>query len=174
MNRAHHVLGSFKTIQGARLAADRLVEEGVPEDRLGLLISPEAREHLAIARTHSKAGDGAATGGITGGALGALVMGVTTVAAVAAPGVGILAAGPIVAMLTGAGLGAVAGGTVGGLIGLGLPETELVRVSDVITNKGVVVTVTSDDKKVLHTAERVLDEMGALTVRSGEGQVAHI
>ena len=38
MTRPHHVLGSFKTIQGARLAADRLVEEGVPQDRLGVLI----------------------------------------------------------------------------------------------------------------------------------------
>lgn len=174
MTRQNHLLGCFKTVQGARLAADRLEEEGVPKEALGILLSPEAREHLAIASKHTKLADGAAAGGVTGGVLGAIVAGVTTVAAIAAPGVGVLAAGPLVAMLAGAGVGAAAGGTVGGLIGLGLSETELTRVSDIITDKGVVVTVSSEDRKVLKTAHRVLDEMGAVLVRTGEGQVAQV
>jgi hypothetical protein len=174
MAEQQHLLGCFKTVQGARLAADRLVDEGIPQERLGVLIAPDAREHLGIMHKHSKAADGAATGGIAGGVLGAVVAGLTTVAAVAAPGVGLLAAGPLVAMLAGAGVGAAAGGTVGGLIGLGLSETELTRVSEIITDKGVVVTVSTDDKQTLKTAHRILEEMGALMVKRGEGQVAHI
>lgn len=47
------------------------------------------------------------------------------VGALAIPGIGpLLAAGPIVAMLTGAAVGAGTGGLAGALIGMGIPEDE--------------------------------------------------
>jgi hypothetical protein len=174
MSKHNTVFGCFKTVEGARVAIDRLVAEGIPQDRLGMLVSSDARKHLATLNTHTKAAEGAATGGLAGGALGALAAGLTTVAAVVAPGVGLLAAGPIVAMLAGAGAGAAAGGTIGALIGFTVPETEVERVSDIVRGDGVVVTVSTDDREHRETAKRVLDGAGALVVKSRDGDFAHL
>jgi len=60
---------------------------------------------------------GAGTGGVVGGALGW----VAGIGALAIPGVGpFIAAGPIIAALSGAAIGAAVGGIAGGLIGLGI------------------------------------------------------
>src|SRR5471030_353288 len=74
---------------------------------------------------HSKAPEGTSTGAgagaIVGGALGWLA----GIGALAIPGVGpFVAAGPIMAALSGAAIGAAGGGLTGGLIGLGMPEYE--------------------------------------------------
>jgi hypothetical protein len=75
-------------------------------------------------KTHSKLPEGVAVGATGGGAIGAIAAGLAAVGALAIPGVGILAAGPIVAALAGAAAGGAAGGLIGGLIGLGIPEHE--------------------------------------------------
>ena len=50
------------------------------------------------------------------------------IGALAIPGVGpFIAAGPIMAALSGMAVGAATGGVVGGLIGLGIPEIEAKR-----------------------------------------------
>src|ERR671931_1917181 len=77
---------------------------------------------------HTKAPEGAAagagTGGILGGALGWLV-GIGTLAI---PSLGpFIAAGPIMAALSGAAAGAAVGGLTGALIGMGIPEYEAKR-----------------------------------------------
>ena len=67
---------------------------------------------------------GAGTGGVIGGALGWIA----GIGALAIPGVGpFIAAGPILAALSGAAVGATVGGIAGGLIGLGIPEIEAKR-----------------------------------------------
>src|SRR5690242_15621113 len=65
------------------------------------------------------AGTGATIGAVAGGAAGLLA----SLGVLAIPGIGpVLAAGPLVATLTGAGLGAATGGLIGGLVGAGVPE----------------------------------------------------
>ena len=60
-----------------------------------------------------------------GGAVGATVGLLAGIGALAIPGLGpFIAAGPIMAALSGAAAGATAGGVVGGLVGLGIPEYE--------------------------------------------------
>ena len=67
---------------------------------------------------------GATSGAVVGGALGWLA----GIGALAIPGVGpLIAAGPIIAALTGVGVGGAVGGITGGLIGLGIPEYEAKR-----------------------------------------------
>jgi hypothetical protein len=64
---------------------------------------------------------GAGTGALLGGGLGWLV----GIGALAIPGVGpFIAAGPILAALSGMALGSAAGGATGALVGLGIPEYE--------------------------------------------------
>src|SRR6187455_1303503 len=77
--------------------------------------------HVKASKAPEGATTGAATGGVTGGVLGLLA----GIGALAIPGVGpFIAAGPIMAALSGGALGATAGGLAGGLIGLGIPEYE--------------------------------------------------
>src|SRR5579872_17681 len=70
------------------------------------------------------AATGAGTGAVVGGALGWLV----GIGALAIPGVGpFIAAGPIMAALSGAAVGGAVGGVAGALIGMGIPEYEAKR-----------------------------------------------
>jgi uncharacterized membrane protein len=70
------------------------------------------------------------------------------IGALAIPGVGpIIAAGPIVATLTGAAVGAGAGGIVGGLVGLGIPEDEANEYNDYVNEGDILVMVDSDAER---------------------------
>src|SRR5437764_5262043 len=76
----------------------------------------------------TKAPEGAATGAGTGGVLGGALGWLAGVGALAIPGVGpFIAAGPIMAALSGAAIGAAACGIAGALVGLGIPEYEAKR-----------------------------------------------
>ena len=169
-----HVVGAFKTVQGAQLAADRLINEGIPREAVGVVMSDKARQRLATVETHTKGAEGVATGGVTGGVLGGIVAGLTTVAAVALPGVGVLAAGPIVSILAGAGAGAAAGGALGGLVGLGMSEHEVKYYGDVLKSEGVLVTVTTADKQMQKHSRKVLDDAGAIAVQTTKGAMAQL
>src|SRR5437879_1839146 len=76
----------------------------------------------------TKAPEGAITGAGTGGILGGALGWLAGIGALAIPGVGpFVAAGPIMAALSGAAIGATAGGIAGTLIGMGIPEYEAKR-----------------------------------------------
>ncbi len=79
---------------------------------------------------------------------------------VAIPGVGpVVAAGWLVATLTGAGVGAVAGGAAGGLVGslthAGVPEQDAHVYAEGVRRGGSLVTVRADEARVAE-AERIL------------------
>lgn len=77
--------------------------------------------HVKATKAPEGTATGAAAGGLAGGVLGLLA----GLGALAIPGVGpLIAAGPLLAALSGAAVGAATGGVVGGLIGLGIPEIE--------------------------------------------------
>jgi hypothetical protein len=79
---------------------------------------------------------------LAGGALGLLA----GIGALAIPGVGpFIAAGPIMAALSGAAIGATTGGLVGGLIGLGIPEIEAKRYEEKLKKGNYLVSVHTDD-----------------------------
>src|SRR3989440_6964025 len=67
---------------------------------------------------HTKAPEGAATGGVAGGVIGGALGALAGIGALAIPGVGpFIAAGPIMGLLGGAGVGGVVGIIAGALIG---------------------------------------------------------
>jgi len=73
----------------------------------------------------TKAPEGTTAGVITGGTAGAVAGWLIGIGALAIPGVGpFIAAGPILAALSGAAIGAAAGGLTGALVGYGIPEYE--------------------------------------------------
>ncbi|OAS19707.1 general stress protein [Paenibacillus oryzisoli] len=141
-----HIVGVFNTEEEAIRVINQLKAEGYHSGELSVVgRNRDDLDHIEEA-TETKAEEGLATGAATGGVLGGVTGLLVSIGALAIPGVGpIIAAGPIVAILTGAAVGAGAGGLVGGLIGLGIPENEAMKYHDYVQNGKVLVLVDSDN-----------------------------
>lgn len=160
------ITGVFETAAEAARAVGTLESTGVPSRDISLITSERVGRDSFTVDKHSKLAEGAATGAGVGGAVGALVAGLTLVGAVATGGLGLLAAGPIVAALAGAGAGAAAGGLVGGLVGLAIPEHEVKFYEDALERGGVVVGVSCENSETEKMVKKVMQENGASKVSS--------
>jgi len=104
---------------------------------------------------------GAGTGGLVGGALGWIA----GIGALAIPGVGpFIAAGPIIAALSGAAIGATVGGVAGGLIGMGIPELEARRYEGRLNEGNILISVHTENAEEIERATRILSDAGAQDV----------
>ena len=134
-----------------------LRDRGYTSDEINVLMSDQTRLAYSsesddeIMKSGTYATEGMAVGGAIGTAVGALAAIAMTVAV---PGLGILAAGPILTAFAGAGAGAVAGGLIGGLVGLGIPESNASAYEQALRDGGVVVGVSPHDAE---EAERIFD-----------------
>jgi uncharacterized protein (TIGR02271 family) len=103
---------------------------------------------------------GAGTGAAIGGAA-ALLLSLT---ALTIPGIGpVLAAGPIAALIAGAGIGATAGGLVSGLKRLGVEDDEAHTYAEGLKRGGTLVTVNADDQRA-DLAVGVMRRLGAVEI----------
>jgi hypothetical protein len=117
--------------------------------------------------THTKAPEGIATGASTGGVIGGALGWVAGIGALAIPGVGpFIAAGPIVAALSGAAVGAAAGGIAGGLIGLGIPEIEAKRYEGKIKKGNILISVHTENSDEITQAKEIFTKAGAQDICS--------
>ena len=154
------VSGLFPTRASAEHAADELVRAGFSRHDISLLMSDTTRGRDFMVEKSTKAPEGAATGATIGGVLGGIAAGLAAVGTLAIPGLSLVAAGPIVAALSGIGAGAAAGGLTGALVGLGIPEHEAKFLHGEIEKGGILVGVyVHDDRSRL--ARDVLDACGA-------------
>jgi hypothetical protein len=101
---------------------------------------------------------GAGTGGVVGGALGWIA----GIGVLAIPGVGpFVAAGPIMAALSGAAIGAAAGGIAGGLIGMGIPELEAKRYEGKVKAGNLLISVHTENSAEITRAKHIFTKAGA-------------
>jgi len=111
---------------------------------------------------NTKAPEGAATGAGTGGVVGGALGWIAGIGALAIPGVGpFIAAGPIMAALSGAAVGAAVGGIAGGLIGLGIPELEAKRYEGKVKAGNILVSVHTEDSDEIKRAKEIFTQAGA-------------
>lgn len=104
------------------------------------------------------AGEGAGFGAVVGALTGILV----GVAALTIPGIGLaIAAGPIVAGLTGVVAGAVTGGVVGALVKSGVPEDEAPYYAEGIRRGGTLISVETSDTL---RARDIMNRQGAVNI----------
>lgn len=119
-----HFVGIFAERAKANEAVDRLLVSGFAAAQLSMIVSGKsARGHFGF-EERKKVPEGATVGGALGVGLGALVGALAAVGAIAVPGLGLVAAGPLVAALAAAGAAGATGGILGGFIGLGFSEAE--------------------------------------------------
>lgn len=111
---------------------------------------------------NTKAPEGAVTGASTGGVVGGALGWIAGIGALAIPGVGpFIAAGPIIAALSGAAVGAAVGGIAGGLIGLGIPELEAKRYEGKIREGNLLISVHTDNSDQIDLAKKIFKDAGA-------------
>jgi hypothetical protein len=144
----------------AENAIDALIRAGFRREDLSLLMSSDTRnQHFGVV-TGSKASEGAAAGAAAGGAIGALVLGLAAVGSIAVPGIGLLAAGPLVAALAGAGAGGATGTLVGALVGSGIPEYEAKLYGTRLEQGGILVGANAHDPRQVEVARTTLLNCG--------------
>ena len=150
------------TIQAERIVSNLRALGNIHDEDISVLY-PDKRGSRDFAHEHNtKAPEGAVTGagagGITGGVLGLLA----GIGALAIPGVGpLIAAGPIMAALSGAAVGATIGGVAGGLIGMGMPEFEAKRYADSVKGGNILMSVHSMNAENTKQVKQVFKDAGA-------------
>ena len=111
---------------------------------------------------HSKAPEGASVGASTGAVLGGTLGWLAGIGALAIPGMGpFIAAGPIMALLSGAALGGGVGGVSGGLIGLGIPEIEAKQYENKLRDGNILLSVHTENGDEAKRAEDIFKTFNA-------------
>jgi hypothetical protein len=110
----------------------------------------------------TKAPEGAVAGAGTGGVIGGALGWIAGIGALAIPGVGpFIAAGPIVAAVSGVAIGGAVGGITGGLIGLGIPEIEAKRYESKIKEGNILISVHTENSTQINLAKDIFKKAGA-------------
>ncbi|HEX3175445.1 MAG TPA: hypothetical protein VHZ49_02135 [Methylomirabilota bacterium] len=143
----------FRDRDSAERAYQSMSGRGYTRDDINVMMSDDTRKrHFADDSPKSelgtKAAEGAGVGAALGGTLGAVVGVAAAVGAIALPGIGLIALGPVAAGLAGAGAGGVTGGLVGALVGSGIPEDRAKLYESGIKEGGILMGVkprTSED-----------------------------
>lgn len=145
--RSRVVTGMFRDRESAERAYQSVTNRGYKSDDVNLLMSNDTRKKYFSSDDDvktdlgNKALEGAGAGAGIGGTVGAILAAVAAAGTLAIPGLNIIAAGPIVAALTGAGAGGLAGGLIGGLVGWGIPEGHAKAYESGIKEGGIVMGV---------------------------------
>jgi hypothetical protein len=115
----------------------------------------------------TKASEGAATGASAGGVLGGALGWLAGIGALAIPGVGpFIAAGPLLAALSGVAVGAAIGGITGALAGMGIPEYEAKRYEGKIKDGNILISAHSDTSAGVEKAKAIFKRAGAQDISS--------
>jgi hypothetical protein len=158
----------FRSRAAAMTAVEDLVRHGFSQDDISLLMSETTRGREFMVDESTKAPEGLAAGAAVGGVLGAVALGLTATGLLAAPAIGLFAAGQWLAMLAGFGAGALGGGLIGGLVGLGIPEHEAELYKGELEKGGILLGVFADagDDAHIKEAHRLLEANGGEHVKA--------
>jgi hypothetical protein len=141
---------------------DSLTKSGFSSDAISVLFPDKKTTHEFSHEKNTKAPEGAITGVATGGILGGTLGLLAGIGALAIPGVGpLIAAGPLMAALSGAAAGATVGGIAGGLVGMGIPELEAKRYENRIAEGNVLISVLAQSSDEVSRAKDILEKADA-------------
>lgn len=157
------VAGIFDSDVTADRAVASLLDEGFIKDEISLIMSDKTRDRFFSSTDDeaNRVAKGGLVGAALGGTIGALIAGLTTVGAIALSGGALLAVGPIVAALYGAGAGGAVGGLSGALISAGFAADDANRFEEEIKRgKAIVIVHVANDEKAA-IAKSALSTSGA-------------
>lgn len=168
------VLCTAATTDDARMIVEELREAGFSNDDISVLLADKSGTRDFAHEQNTKAPEGAVTGAGTGAALGGALGWMAGIGALAIPGLGpLIAAGPIMAALTGAAVGGTVGGLTGALIGLGIPEVEAKRYEGKVKGGRALIAVHTQDADECRAAKDLFERVGAEDIATaGEATVS--
>jgi hypothetical protein len=162
------VFGIYSSRAAVENAADALVKAGFPASDISVLL-PESLGGPKEMGTEkaTKAPEGTAAGATAGGLIGGTLGLLAGVGLLAIPGLGpFIAAGPIMAALSGAAVGGAVGGLTGALVGMGIPEFEAKRYEGRIKSGNILISVHSESSEETSRAKKIFEDAGAEDISS--------
>ncbi len=161
-------------LAASREQADQIVDQlkvaNFSNNDISVLFPDKGTTRDFAHEKNTKAPEGAVAGAGTGGVIGGTLGWIAGIGALAIPGVGpFIAAGPIIAALSGVAIGATVGGIAGGLIGLGIPELEAKRYEGKIKAGNLLISVHTENSEEIARAKDIFGKAGAEDIcTSGE------
>ena len=156
------VFGIYSNYSALENAVEALKEAGFRNTDVSLLCSENVGTKDFSHIKTTKAPEGAAAGAASGAAIGGAVGWLLGIGALSLPGVGpLIAAGPIVAALAGAGTVGALAGIAGALVGVGIPEYEAKRYEGRVRKGGILLSVHCDNSEWTKKAKQILEVTGA-------------
>jgi hypothetical protein len=151
----------------AETIVGKLRNAGFSENDISVLFPDKGSTREFAHKKETKMPEGATIGASTGGAVGGVLGLLAGIGSLAVPGVGpLIAAGPIMAALSGGAIGAGLGGITGALVGLGIPEYEAKRYEGKVKEGGILVSVHSENRDEVNRAKEIFKEAGAHDISS--------
>jgi hypothetical protein len=161
------VFGIYPSLSSADNATETFVRSGFPAGDISALLPENLGSRQIGTEKATKAPEGAATGAGSGAILGGTLGLLAGIGAIAIPGVGpFIAAGPIMAVLAGVGVGGAVGGFTGALIGLGIPEYEAKRYEGRMQKGAILLSVHCNTSDEVKRAKELMKGTGAEDISS--------
>src|ERR687889_410240 len=164
---AKTVVGLFDSMAAAENAVRELTAEGLRGDEVSIVSKkPDGKgvEVEYVEEDGHKQVEDMAKGAGTGAAIGGVAALLLSLTALTIPGIGpVLAAGPLAALIAGAGVGAAAGALVRGLKRLGVEDDDAGTYAEGLRRGGTLVTVNTDNERA-DRAVGVMRRLGAVEI----------
>src|SRR3954470_13664843 len=167
------VIGLVESQARAESVVNELRSAGFATNDVSVLFPDKSGTRDFAHEQNTKAPEGAVLGVGAGSAIGGTLGLLAGIGTLAIPGLGpFIAAGPIMAALSGAAAGATVGGIAGALIGMGIPELEAKRYAGKVRDGNILLSVHVDTSDETSRAKKILEAGGATEVAtSGEAKV---
>jgi hypothetical protein len=158
----------LNNVEQAEGVVESLKSCGFSNNDISVLFPDKSSSKEFAHEKHTKAPEGATTGATTGGVLGGALGWLAGIGALSIPGVGpLIAAGPIMAALTGGAVGAAVGGITGALVGMGIPEFEAKRYEGKIRRGNILISVHAENSDESKRAKQILEDAGGEDISTG-------
>lgn len=148
--------GIYPDLASAEAAVALLVAEGVDRAAISVIVKSTPDHERRVLQVTDDTPRRTLGSAIAGGALASLAF-----ATLALPGIGILAAGPIIAGLTGGSAGAVVGGIIGMMTGHGV-STMVAQEYEAAVGSGQVLVAVHTDRNQAKLVEQCFDATAAV------------
>lgn len=147
---------------------NHLQRAGFPRNQISVLHSDTFGNRELAVKDSTKAPEGAAMGAGTGAILGGAVGWLAGIGTLAIPGLGpLIAAGPIMAALSGLAVGGTLGGITGGLAGMGVSEYEAQQYEQRVKEGKILISVHADDSDEASTVRDIMSQEKGESISTG-------
>lgn len=145
----------------------KLKSSGFNDSDISVLFPDKSSTRDFAHEKNTKAPEGATVGVGAGGVVGGTIGLLAGIGLLAIPGLGpFIAAGPIMASLSGMAVGAAVGGLTGALIGMGIPELEAKQYEGKIKGGNILISAHSESAEEITRAKEIFAAAGASDISS--------